>query len=87
MTIAAIYTTKNPNTEAMARKILADAVVDPSACIMPAFYQPFMGIDASVSAAIRGLKAKGLIEKNGEDGAGRVQYRITGKALDLFHGF
>ena len=45
--------------------------------IYPAFLQPIRGIDASVSAAIRAAKAKGIIEQAGIDGCGKPYYRAA----------
>lgn len=42
--------------------------------IIPMFWQPLMGISASVSAAIRAAKKQGLLVQSGLDGVGRPKY-------------
>ena len=45
--------------------------------IIPMFFQSRRGIDASVSAAIRVGKKRGLIEQAGVDGIGKPKYRVV----------
>jgi hypothetical protein len=63
----------NAKTEAKLAQIIAAAR---TGCeIYPAFFQSGFGIDASVSAAIRVAKQRGLIEQVGIDGMGKPKYR------------
>jgi hypothetical protein len=45
--------------------------------IIPAFFQPLRGRSNTVGAAIRILKAQGLIEQNGVDGTGKPKYALV----------
>jgi hypothetical protein len=82
-----MITAKNPKTEAMAKKILHYGLSNPGDVIIPMFFQPCMGIDASVSAAIRLLKKENMIEQKGVDGCGKPCYMVTATALKKYHGF
>ena len=65
----------NAKTEAKLAEIVAAAR---TGCeIYPAFFQRGFGIDASVSAAIRVAKSRGLIEQSGIDGMGKPKYGAT----------
>jgi hypothetical protein len=63
----------NTKTEAKLAQIVAAARAGQE--IYPAFFQSGFGIDASVSAAIRIAKARGIIEQCGTDGMGKPKYR------------
>ena len=65
----------NAKTEAKLAEILAAARAGQE--IYPAFFQRGFGIDASVSAAIRVAKARGMIEQSGIDGMGKPKYRAA----------
>lgn len=65
----------NAKTEAKLAEIIAAART--GAEIYPAFFQRGFGIDASVSAAIRVAKARGLIVQSGVDGIGKPKYRAA----------
>ena len=65
----------NAKTEAKLAQIIEAAKTGND--IYPAFFQSGFGIDASVSAAIRVAKARGLIEQIGVDGIGKPKYRGT----------
>jgi hypothetical protein len=68
--------TMTPKTEAKLNEILEAGKFGQE--IYPAFFQRFgMGIDASVSAAIRVAKKRGLIEQAGIDGMGKPKYRVV----------
>lgn len=45
--------------------------------IIPAFFQPLRGRSNAVSAAVRALKAQGLIEQSGVDGMGKPKYALV----------
>lgn len=45
--------------------------------IIPMFWQPPLGRSNTVGAAIRALKAQGLIEQNGVDGTGKPKYALV----------
>lgn len=65
----------NAKTEAKLNEILSAARAGRE--IIPMFFQRGLGIDASVSAAIRVAKSRGLIEQCGVDGCGKPKYRAT----------
>ena len=65
----------NAKTEAKLAEILAAARAGQE--IIPMFFQRGFGIDASVSAAIRAAKARGLIVQSGVDGIGKPKYRAA----------
>lgn len=68
----------NPKTQEMMDAMIAYAREGKD--IIPAFFQPVFGRSNTVSAAIRGLKAQGLIEQNGEDGTGKPKYALVAPA-------
>jgi hypothetical protein len=63
----------NAKTEAKLIEIIKAARLGHE--IYPAFFQRGLGIDASVSAAIRIAKSRGLIVQVGVDGIGKPKYR------------
>ena len=63
----------NSKTEAKLNAILAHARNGNE--IIPMFFQPIIGTDASVSAAIRIALKRGLLVKCGVDGDGKPKYR------------
>jgi hypothetical protein len=65
----------NAKTEAKLNEILAAAKAGHE--IIPMFFQRGFGIDASVSAAIRVAKSRGLLVQSGVDGCGKPKYRIA----------
>jgi hypothetical protein len=65
----------SPKTEAKLNEILAHARAGNE--IIPMFFQPIMGTDASVSAAIRIARKRGLLIDAGTDGCGKPKYRLA----------
>lgn len=65
----------NAKTEAKLAEIAAAARAGQE--IYPAFFHRGFGVDASVSAAIRVAKARGMIAQSGVDGMGKPKYRAA----------
>ena len=65
----------NPKTKEMMENMLL--VAREGRDIIPAFFQPLRGRSNTVGAAIRALKAQGLIEQDGVDGTGKPKYSLV----------
>ena len=68
----------NAKTEKMMLEMVAYARTGGE--IIPAFWQPRMGISATVSAAITAAKRAGLLVECGKDGCGKPKYAIAAPA-------